>query len=75
MYVSLMPTATVQTKLPFLDLGDETGSGSGIWVNDDEEFFLVTPSFLPFRYDWIRMIVSDLFKNLMIYYYCVLDFR
>ena len=62
--VSLMPAATVQTKLPFLDLGDETR------VNGDGKFFengsieLETPSFLPFRSDWMQIIVGDLFKNL-----------
>ena len=74
--VCLMPAATVRTELPFLDLGDDTRvSGNGKFFGNGS-IELETPSFLPFRRDWI--IVGDLFENLgwMIYYYtCVLDFK
>ena len=58
-----MPAATVQTELPFLDLGDETR------VNGDGKFFgngvrelseTEHPSFLPFNFKKMRIKVGDI---------------
>ena len=75
MYVCLMPAATVQSELPFLDLGNESR------VIDDGKFFengyrmlseTENPSFLPISNDSMRIFVGDLFKKSgMIYYYNV----
>ena len=70
MYVSLMPAATVQTELPFLNLNelpflnfsDETRvSGDGKLFENDYRMLSETenPSFLPFSNDSTRIFVGD----------------
>ena len=67
MYVSLMPAATVQTELPFFDLGNETrvNGGGKFFENGVRELSKTEkPNFLPFSNDLFRISVGDLFKNL-----------